>query len=61
MKNKKSPLRILLADDDEGDRLVFQEIFEEMDSDVSVQLVNDGQQLLDFLNKEPPPILFTWI
>ena len=38
MKNKKSPLRILLADDDEGDRLVFQEIFEEMDSDVSVHI-----------------------
>ncbi|MDZ7755810.1 response regulator [Rhodohalobacter sp.] len=55
MKSQKSPLRILLADDDEGDRLVFQEIFKEMDRDTTVHMVNDGQQLIDFLNKKNHP------
>jgi CheY-like chemotaxis protein len=62
-KAKKSPLRVLLTDDDEGDRLVFKEIFEEMETDTIVQMVNDGEQLMDYLKNEsnPLPTLFFWI
>lgn len=58
MESQIIPLRILLADDDEGDRFVFQEIFEEMEmeSDTIVYLVNDGYQLMDFLKKEKNPL-----
>ena len=54
MESPIIPLRILLADDDEGDRFVFQEIFEDMEmkTDTIVYLVNDGYQLMDFLKKE---------
>jgi len=56
MESQKTPVRVLLTDDDEGDRLVFKEIFEEMDRDISVHMVNDGKQLMDFLNKDENPL-----
>ncbi|MCC5906347.1 MAG: response regulator [Balneolaceae bacterium] len=57
MANQKAPLRILLTDDDEGDRLVFKEIINEMGRNTIVQMVNDGNQLMDFLanGKNPLP------
>ena len=61
MKSQKAPLRVLLADDDEGDRLVFKEIFEEMETDTIVYMVNDGEQLMNFLTIENnllPHIIF---
>jgi len=56
MKSQKTPLSVLLTDDDEGDRLVFKEIFDEMDRVTSVHMVNDGKQLMDFLTKEDNPL-----
>ncbi len=56
MKRQKDPLRVLLTDDDEGDRLVFKEIFEEMETDTVVYMMNDGKQLMDFLQKEDKPL-----
>ncbi|TVR20005.1 MAG: response regulator, partial [Balneolaceae bacterium] len=56
MKSQKAPLRVLLTDDDEGDRLVFKEIFEEMKKDIIVHMVNDGKQLMDYLKKEEKPL-----
>ncbi|NBC65645.1 MAG: response regulator [Bacteroidetes bacterium] len=56
MESQKTPLRILLTDDDEGDRLVFQEIFEEMETDTSVWMVNDGKQLMGFLTDPKNPL-----
>jgi len=61
MKSQKTPLRVFLTDDDEGDRLVFKEIFDEMDREVSVNMANDGKQLMDFLENEKnhlPHIIF---
>ncbi|PKD42500.1 response regulator [Rhodohalobacter barkolensis] len=60
MSNYKTPLRVLLTDDDEDDRLIFKEIMDEMDKEVSVNMVNDGNQLMDFLANEntPPHIIF---
>lgn len=61
MISYKTPLRVLLTDDDEDDRLIFKEIMGEMDKEISVNMVNDGQQLMDFLAnvKNPlPDIIF---
>ncbi|MDZ7719901.1 MAG: response regulator [Balneolaceae bacterium] len=61
MKTPKAPLRVLLTDDDEDDRLIFKEILDEMDKDIIVRMVNDGKQLMDFLateNKPLPHIIF---
>jgi len=56
LKSQKAPLRVLLTDDDKGDRLVFKEIFDEMETDTIVHMVNDGKQLMDFLKKEDNPL-----
>jgi CheY-like chemotaxis protein len=58
---KNSPLRILLTDDDLGDRIVFAEIFEEMELETTVQLLKNGVELMDYLNKKDvlfPDLLF---
>ncbi len=56
MKRQKAPLRVLLTDDDEDDRLIFKEIMDEMDKDITVHMVNDGKQLMDFLTTENNPL-----
>jgi CheY-like chemotaxis protein len=52
---------ILLADDDADDRLFFKEAMEEINSDIVVSFVNDGAQLIYYLNQpgiQLPPIIF---
>lgn len=44
------PLHILLADDDEGDRILFTEAFSELKMKTIVRTVNDGIQLMQDLN-----------
>ena len=56
MESQKTPLRVLLTDDDEGDRLVFQEIFDEMETVTSIRMVNDGKQLMNVLRNESQPL-----
>jgi CheY-like chemotaxis protein len=56
MNSPKTPLRVLLTDDDEDDRLIFKEILNEMDKDIIVSMVNDGKQLMDFLTNENTPL-----
>jgi CheY-like chemotaxis protein len=59
LENK--PLHILLADDDEADRLLFSDAFSELEKNTLVHTVNDGDELMEWLNKEPvrlPHILF---
>ena len=61
MKNQKAPLRILLTDDDEGDRLIFKEIINEIDRNASVHMADNGKQLIDFLTTHEnalPHIIF---
>jgi CheY-like chemotaxis protein len=50
------PLHVLLADDDEDDRLFFKDAFEEMKIKTVVQTVNDGVQLMDYLNNPESPL-----
>lgn len=59
MENK--PLHILLAEDDESDRLLFKEAFLELKIKVIVRTVNNGMQLMEWLNKKNirlPDLLF---
>jgi CheY-like chemotaxis protein len=49
MKEKRT-LNILLADDDEDDRMIFTEIVTQMDEVVNLRTVSDGQQLLQLLS-----------
>lgn len=56
MKSQNTPLRVLLTDDDEDDRLIFKEILDEMDKDITVNMVNDGKELMEFLISENDPL-----
>ena len=55
------PVHILLADDDEDDRLFFKEAFEEIKIKTQVDTVKDGVELMNLLSKPNillPHILF---
>ncbi|CAN5643648.1 response regulator [soil metagenome] len=49
-------LNVLLADDDEDDRLLFKEALGELKVKTNVVLLNDGVQLMNFLN-DPATLL----
>jgi CheY-like chemotaxis protein len=54
-------IKVLLADDDEDDRLFFREAFEEIKIKTKVKTVNDGVELMNYLAKsgdDLPHILF---
>jgi CheY-like chemotaxis protein len=48
-KMETIPIRVLLADDDESDRLLFTEAFEELAIKTIVHTVNNGKQLMEYL------------
>jgi CheY-like chemotaxis protein len=50
------PLHILLADDDESDRLLFTEALSELKFKSIVHTVNDGRQLMELLNTTTHPL-----
>ena len=55
------PIHILLADDDEADRLIFTDAFSEMALNTVIQTVDDGTRLMVLLNAEKtrlPQLLF---
>lgn len=57
----QDPLHILLADDDEDDRLFFIDAIEELKVKTVVVAVNDGVQLMEYLNdtdKRTPHLIF---
>lgn len=47
-----SPMRIVLVDDDEDDRQFFIDALKELDMNTSLQVFQNGQDVLDFLSKE---------
>ncbi|MCO6149136.1 response regulator [Flavobacterium sp. NRK1] len=58
---RPTKLHIMLADDDEDDRLFFKEAFEEVKINYSISAFNDGEQLMEHLyNTENalPDIIF---
>lgn len=57
----KEYMNIILADDDEDDRLFFTDAFDELKINTKVSTYNDGVELMDYLNAEEailPDILF---
>jgi CheY-like chemotaxis protein len=46
----KDYIHIILADDDEDDRLLFTDAFEELKINTKVNTFNDGVELMDYLN-----------
>ena len=55
------PISILLADDDEDDRLIFKEAFDAVKMKTFVNTVNDGMELMEYLTDDRntlPHILF---
>lgn len=60
MKDKRT-LNILLADDDEDDRMIFTEIVAQLDEPIHLRTVADGQQLLRLLSDKTfllPDVIF---
>ena len=58
---QKPPLNILLADDDADDRSFFKNALKEIPIDTNLATVNDGEQLMEYLSKNPeqlPDVLF---
>ncbi|WP_372753134.1 response regulator [Mariniflexile sp.] len=54
-------IHIILADDDEDDRLFFTDAFEELNMNTKVTTYNDGVELMDYLNRDDarlPNVLF---
>lgn len=48
---RKNILNIALADDDEDDRMLFQEVIEEISIKTDLSLFNNGQELMNYLNR----------
>lgn len=58
---QKEYIHIILADDDEDDRLFFTDAFNELKMQTKVQTFNDGVELMDYLNNDEailPQVLF---
>jgi CheY-like chemotaxis protein len=53
---RPTSLHIMLADDDEDDRLFFREAFEEVKINYEFSTFNDGEQLMDYLNEPANPL-----
>lgn len=59
--HRNAPLHILLADDDKDDRFFFEKALQEISIATDINIVNDGEQLMDYLAKNAeniPDILF---
>ncbi|KAF0200453.1 MAG: hypothetical protein FD170_3492 [Bacteroidetes bacterium] len=58
---ENGPIYVLLADDDEDDRLFFKDVFDELKINTIVSTVNDGEELMKYLSRNDhvlPHILF---
>lgn len=54
MSRQTTPISIVVADDDEDDRMMIQEAFEEARLANDLQFVEDGEELLACLRREGP-------
>jgi len=50
--------RSLLADDDLDDNVVFMDVVNEIDNQINVSIVNDGEELIRTIAENVPNILF---
>ena len=51
MKAPSQPVTIVVADDDEDDRMLLQDALQESDVESQIHFVKNGQELLDFLRE----------
>lgn len=61
MKSYYKPLNIVLAEDDENDRMNFKEALAASKMETTITVVNDGVELMEYLqqeNAEVPALLF---
>jgi len=61
MKSYYKPLQILLAEDDENDRMNFNEALAASKMETNITMVNDGVELMEYLEQEDaevPALLF---
>ena len=56
MNNRRNSITILISEDDPDDRLLTKEAFEESALKGKLYFVEDGEELLDSLNKEDNPL-----
>jgi CheY-like chemotaxis protein len=54
LSREPKPLTVLMADDDEDDRLLAREAFDECGLDIDLHFVQDGEELLDYLAGQGP-------
>lgn len=54
MSKDPKPFTVLMADDDEDDRLLARDAFEETDPDIDLRFVEDGEDLLSYLHGQGP-------
>lgn len=58
---REEPFQIILADDDATDRQLFKQAFDELKIKTVVQMVNDGEQLMEYLTNKTtvlPQLIF---
>ena len=53
--NLQNNLSVYLADDDADDRFLFEEALMEVKSNIKLTTVNNGEQLMNYLDKNTPP------
>lgn len=61
MNQDKTPMNILLADDDEDDRSFFNDAIKELKMNNNLTIFKDGEELMDYMNNPDsviPHILF---
>jgi len=51
MKNKPNPITILMADDDEDDRMLTKQAFDESRLVNDLRFVHDGEELMEYLQR----------
>jgi CheY-like chemotaxis protein len=49
LSKETKPFTVLMADDDEDDRLLARDAFEECEADVDLRFVEDGEELMEYL------------
>jgi CheY-like chemotaxis protein len=52
---KNEPIRIFLADDDEDDRILFQDALQDIDRNIELIVSRDGVELMNTLQEKVPP------
>lgn len=53
-EERLTPFTILVAEDDSNDSMLLERAFQKVDRRVSIQVVDDGEQVMAYLERRPP-------